>query len=1055
MAVELLESPWRSVFEELRSLVGNQRDEQGVLGSINWLRKEMEKRRANPNVVRNIIYRDKGKLSDKRALFEIIQALWQGHADRPLQAPELEALLSAESGAEQEVAQLLGREKRRAYSSFVSGVRAQQAPSLLITGRPGSGKTLLMDYIQQALELPPKAADKLVRFDFSSDDLAASLTQFALKLGLRREALETKLLKVSAQSAYAVQADAQADVARTLTEALKTEAPLVLMLHLSQPLAEQDNLSESPLRLNTADVPRVNAAEWLWMSLLAPLSQLANVSLIVSMVNVPARALQTMGKFDGPIKLNPPTAAEARRFVKARLPQLSTAQQEAVVQRAGRSFEELRTLTLLAEIREPLPEEGDTGDLEQLEKLLSTAGDARLRNFLKALAVMSVPEFSTFSKAALLHLRKPDWQHLSNLELAFLDLVPGEGDSYRCFSRRLARRLNRYFEVQQAEAYTALNAAAAQFYETEAFAEPSSEAAAKYLYHLLEARDWNALETWLKRWSIPQALLHRLWQQAENELLGRERFETIALQVAAHYVRLGSYTHPDALRAFALLEGSERPDVRLWTNLKQAEGAVLKGQIEEAETLLAAAELSNLDEQPSLNVERALIKASIARWRSDWQTATRLVETARPLLGHIPPDDAAGQLIHAKVAVWAGLIAKDQGDLSASLSELRSVVPGDDLVQARVDFQMGDVLLQLGYFDEALKVLDDAVERARRSEALTQEQTRFLARRARLHRLRADFDKADADFAEAHAILQSEDEEKVEVAFWRAKLEDEQALLYLARGQFNRAIFVLTRNQDSFSHFEKSHSVDASYRKLRSGLRLALSYGLRAHAAPFIQPLNLRTELSHQDLDHARHLITTLDKTVATRAASGEAYGYLEWYTLLLGSLLSERPEDAVKSAQGAVQLARFSYQEAESSAYLGTAYLRLRQKDEVLSAVRQGQQALERTCQESGETSETGDVGLATWLRNLELQALILKGNVSGAADSLRVVDSLNPPYSEALLRTFGGALETQLGPEARRHPDVTQLFGETIKNSNLRLPDALVAQWRKLGRLQEHVLA
>ena len=155
MAVEVLESPWRSVFEELRSLVGNQRDEQGVLGSINWLRKEMEKRRANPNVVRNIIYRDKGKLSDKRALFEIIKRLWESHADKPLQAPELEALLSAESGAEQEVAQLLGREKRRAYSSFVSGVRAQQAPSLLITGRPGSGKTLLMDYIQQALELAP------------------------------------------------------------------------------------------------------------------------------------------------------------------------------------------------------------------------------------------------------------------------------------------------------------------------------------------------------------------------------------------------------------------------------------------------------------------------------------------------------------------------------------------------------------------------------------------------------------------------------------------------------------------------------------------------------------------------------------------------------------------------------------------------------------------------------------------------------------------------------------------------------------------------------------
>ena len=708
------------------------------------------------------------------------------------------------------------------------------------------------------------------------------------------------------------------------------------------------------------------------------------------MVNIPARALQSMGKFDGPIKLNPPTAAEARRFVKARLPQLSPAQQEAVVQRAGRSFEELRTLTLLAEIREPLPQEGDTEDLEQLEKLLSSAGDARLRDFLKALAVMSVPEFSTFSEAALVHLRKPDWQQLSSLELAFLDTVPGESSTYRCFSRRLARRLKSYFEAQQPEAYTSLNAAAAQFYEAEAFAEPSSELATRYLYHLLEARDWNALEAWLKRWSIPQALLHRLWHQAESELSGRERFEAIALQVAAHYVRLGSYTHPDALRAFALLEGSERPEVRLWTNLKQAEGAVLKGHIEEAETLLKAAEVATLE--PSLKVERTLIEASIARWRSDWQTATRLVnETARPLLDSVPTSDAAGQLIHAKVAVWAGLIAKDQGDLSTALNEFRSVIPGDDLVQARVAFQIGDILLQLGHFDEALSVLNDAVQRAHRSEALIQEQTRFLARRARLHRLRADFDKADADFNEAHAILQSKGEEDLELAFWRAKLEDEQALLHLAKGQFDRAIFVLKNNQDRFSKYEQGYGVDASYRKLRSGLRLALAYGLRAHAQPFIQPLKLKADVFHQDLEHARHLVKTLDQTVAARAAAGEPYGYLECYTLLLGSLLAHNPQDAVQAAQKATHLARVSYQEAESYAYLGSAHLRLGQTDDVLAASRQGQEALQQVRQQSSVTTEKSDVGLETWLRNLELQAFILKGDIKSAADRLRGLEDLN----------------------------------------------------------------
>src|SRR5690625_8019671 len=55
-------SPWRRIFEQVRTATGNQRDEHGTLGSINWLRKQMELRNANPNVVRNIIYRDKGKL---------------------------------------------------------------------------------------------------------------------------------------------------------------------------------------------------------------------------------------------------------------------------------------------------------------------------------------------------------------------------------------------------------------------------------------------------------------------------------------------------------------------------------------------------------------------------------------------------------------------------------------------------------------------------------------------------------------------------------------------------------------------------------------------------------------------------------------------------------------------------------------------------------------------------------------------------------------------------------------------------------------------------------
>src|SRR5680860_1556616 len=156
-------SPWRPIFEQVRGRVGTRHDEFGVLGSINWLRRQMEVRGANPNVVRNIIYRDKGKLSDKRVLFEILRELWATASDQPLNAPEIEVLLSPHASAELEVLQLLGREKRRAFRSFVRAVREGEQPKLLVTGRPGSGKTMLTDYIQQALQVPPAAEARVVR----------------------------------------------------------------------------------------------------------------------------------------------------------------------------------------------------------------------------------------------------------------------------------------------------------------------------------------------------------------------------------------------------------------------------------------------------------------------------------------------------------------------------------------------------------------------------------------------------------------------------------------------------------------------------------------------------------------------------------------------------------------------------------------------------------------------------------------------------------------------------------------------------------------------------
>lgn len=1024
------ESPWRRLFEEVRAQLGHRRDQEGVLGSINWLRKQMEARGANPNVVRNIIYRDKGKLADKRALYEILRELHERYGEGPLYAPELDALLSASGSAEQEVAQLLGREKRRAYTAFVGGVRSGQHPKLLVIGKPGAGKTLLLDYVQQALELPPKAAERVVRLELGGD-LSAALTQLAQALGIPRELLEAKLVRLDGASAYAVQADAEAEVARVIVEGLRAgPGSQVLLLHLSRALSEEHALAGVPLRLNTPDVPRVSAAEWLWLTLLAPLSQLPNLSLLVSMAHLSARVQGRLGAFEGPIKLNPPTVAEARRFVKARLPQLTAQQQEAVVQRAGRSFEELRTLTLLAEMRVPLPHEesAESEHVQQLAQLLDGASDARLRAFLAALAVVAVPEYPAFS-LALLDAVRDEGSGLSSLEQAFLDAVPGQPGRYRAFSRQFARSLRQRLQERQPGRYRELSARAARAFADEAERAPGSEAAGRYLHHLLEARDWPALERWLARWSMPQSLLRRLWQAAAAELPDGASLERIASQVAGHYVRLGSYRHPDALEAFALLERSSQPSLRLWTTLKRAEGAVLEGRIEEAEAWLAG---QGEPEAPQLAAELALIRASLARWYSQPAEAARLVrEVARPAAAAVPAT-AEGRLLHAKVAVWSGLIAKDQGRLEEALQEFSQVAAGDELIDARVAFQRGDVQLELGRYEAALASLDEAVQRAYRSEAPVQEQARYLSRRASLYRLRGDLEQASEDFRAALGILQDERGERAELEFWRAKVLDERALYLLAKGEYDAAIFELAENVAVFGRYQAETGVDASFRVLRSRLRLALAYGLRGLRQPYRYPLGrvLAGAENPFDLAQAERLARAVMAELETRRAQ-PGYEALWRAALQVASLLEPDPEAGVRLAREALSASRYPHQQALSACYLGAAQLRAREIEAARAAGRQVAQALQAA-------AEASDLSLVAWQQGLELQADALQLELGRAAS--RLGDALErtelAPYREALLRRFGEALEAS-GAEAAGHPALARLLGGA--RNDLRLADAL----------------
>ncbi len=1032
---------WRKAFEKVRSVIGNFRDDDGIVGSINWLRRHMEKRNANPNVVRNIIYRDKGKLKDKQILFDIFKNLYHSYSNEPLQIPELEALFSVTNSTENEILQLLGREKRKTYNYFVTGVINKEAPKLLITGKPGSGKTLLTDYIQQALELPPRAADKILRIEFNEHNFISSLVNLASYIGISREVIEAKLYKIGYASAFSVQADAQSDVARIMLDKLRySTKSIVLLVHLSQSLYELHEISSTPFRLNNEEVSRVNAAEWLWVSLLEPASKIENMSILITVVNEFKSSKASV--FQGPVKLTPPSITESRRFVRARLPGLSSHQQEAIVQSSGRSYEELRTLTLLAEIKSPEEDlKAENEGIEQLSQMMHKSGDMRLRDFLSALAIISLPESPSFSEEAIFAMRDQRWRNLTSLEKAFLDPLPGTNNEYRSFSRRLVKKLRDSSKSQTAR-YRILNQSAANYYKDDAELKPLSELASRYLNHLFEARDWQGLEAWMQKNSVSQSLLHRLWQAASEEL-GGEILEAIILQIAAHYVRLGSYDHPDALRTFSMLEQSQDRDIGAWVILKRAEGSLIKGQIEQADSWL---ERWPETDSPLLNAEYELLKANIARWHGDLDLAAKLVdEGVRPKLKDIPQDNNAERLLHAKFAIWAGLINKDQGKLKQALKDFSSMHLGDALIDARMSFQIGNVKMQLGQLNEACEAFNDAVKSAQHSGAPIQEQARYLARRGLSQLKRNQLELSQQDFDAAFELLNIETEylNELERKFWLAKIGDEYAMLLLAKADFEEAIFLLRKNQATFKNYQETQEVNASYRICRSLLQLAFAYTLKGSAKPYRLPQLRIFEESCDSVDtiHAQKLIAQVIEGIKTKLEHNQSVKSLYREALNLASWLASNPADALELAKSSLDIAELEYDKSESYIYSAVASLRAQNYDLALANLDKAEKLLAEAFKD-----RQGDLGLFAWLKSTQIRTKLRAKNFEQALEGL--ITCLNDNdlqrFNKVLIRTFAEGLEESYSADIRKNEKLVELFGN-LDDQTLRLSDLLVMAYNK----------
>lgn len=1028
------ESPWRSIFEEVRGALHNQRDESGVIGSINWLRKKMELRGGNPNVVRNIIYRDKGKLTDKRILYTILSELWESTGQTPLRAPELDLFLNTNQEGELEVAQLLGREKRRIYQQFVGAVRNQQHPKVLITGRAGSGKTLLTDYIQQALEQSGNNAPVL-RQEFTSNNLAGDLALLANSLGISEEIFAAKLAKVGVASAFSVQADAQADVVRVLLEHLRQkQGEITFLLHISQtivPGTDNDQLAGSPLRLNTPEVPRVSLTEWLWHTLIEPLGRLPRISLLISMADLPLSMSAATVNFEGPLKLSPPTISEARRFVKTRTQHLSSDQQEALVQRAKRSFEDLRTLTLLADAREPL-EEASERHTEQLSKLVISTSNPTLKDFLEVLAVLTLPEYQTVSQEHIEALRSTQPATLGSLELSFLDASPNEPGHWKPFSRSLMRAVRDRFKEHDLNRFRALSLAASQLYAEEAHAEPHSEAARRYVHHLFAARAWPELVSWADFAPIPQALLQKFWKAARLELQSKPGiYEAAAMRVASYYVHLGNIEHPNAQQALDILSASEDAKVRAWTLLKRAESTMLQGRFDDAEGLLTSWQDVG---DPGLNIEAALIQANLARWHSKLNLAAQYTdESLRLLEAH--QSEIKDQTLAVRTKLWRAIVLKDRGELGQAITLLDQTQTADELMRARLDFQRGYTLMNLGRFDEAQVAFNSAVSCSLHAEAPIFEQSRYLTKRATLARLQGNYQQAADDFAYAKAILNRTElgEHSLRLSFVRAKIENEEALCHLAKGNYDQAISTLDNNLETFQGYSERYNTDPSFRMLRATLYLAYAYAHRALHVPLRLPLNYSSPrvALQADLEQARGLLKRIMNTLESMP---ERFQVLKMQVYLLGSLLSE-DQEAVQQAKKACDLANFAYQEAVAKAHLTAALLHTEQ-------IAEARQAWHQTVQLANQSGHS-DTGMQAYVKLLEVRLLLFENNADSAcrllSDSLQ--QSTLHPFHALMLRDLGEYAELR---GITLDPDTLGL-GDSPLSAALRPSDALISRWEQ----------
>lgn len=922
---------------------------RGVRGSLRWLEAEMAARGANPTSVRNIIYRDVGTPVDKAVLRAIFADLAR-EAGRPL--PEETVPASPLPTPLPDELELLGRSKKRAYKQFLAGVRAGRVPRLIVTGRAGAGKTVLLDHLERALVGTGREVRRLNLTGDAADVLALA----------------------PAGTSYAERAQAQADAARRALLA----PPEVLLARVTADL----NFAGEPPR-SPAGTP-VSPAAWAAEHLLrrAP----PGVAVLLALEDATGLP-EGMAEV---IELRPPTPAEARAYLMARLG-VTRERADALVRETGRHLDRLRLLA------------GDGPDAAAPERLLA---DPDVRRLAAALAALqpggTVPDLTLAAALgssvaalppharALLVGSDAGWTPTPALQAALARVPPPERDA--ALRRLLA-------------------------------APPMPALAPARLAAFAVLGEWSALVTHLAAHPDDARHLPPLWPRIRTGARGETR-EVLARAVAAHHAGRGEYDEPQARDALFTLLESPHPAARGWARVKLAESSVDAGNFEAATAQLAHPELAAALAGPpdawtvAAQADALLVQAALARWRGDLDAATRAVTDPRTAHG--------GPRAH----LWRGLIAKDAGRWAEALRHLHLVPESSPLLSARALYQEGDLRLRLGQPQAALHALTEAAARLEAAGGSAEERARALTRAATaLRRLGRP--------AEGRASLQRALDLLPAAGGWsgwgdgvlRARLLSEGVPILLALGQPDAALADATRALHLLAR-PGPRRPEAEYRTRRTHYRVALAYLTRGLGLPYLQPF-AGARRDHPDLAHARAL---LDMHLARPPARSDREEVLAFDLHLSRALADPDPRVALEYTSRALAMTDHPYAEAQARALSAEALLRAGQDSAALAEINRAH-VLIRRVQAGLPGTFDADPGLSAQLLALEARATILDGErtLRWLRDAL--TDPALAPFRPGIWREAGRALE-------QRHPRpeaVLRALHPRWEAGTLRVRDAL----------------